>query len=166
MNQDRLKSLVSYDPMTGGFRWLVDRTRGVRAGDLVKEARSKLGYLRICLDGRRYLSHRVAWLYVTGNWPACDVDHRDRVRDNNRWTNLREATDKQQSENRTISIKNRSGATGVFWRPEKKRWIARIKHFGKIYRSRHFLTFEEAVAARAALERTHFTHAPNCTGAQ
>lgn len=87
----RLRALLSYDPETGIFRWLVNRPPNKTAG---KEAGSPDddGYLRIGIDRRRYRAHRLAWFYVHGVWPQMELDHKDTDRTNNRIANLREAT--------------------------------------------------------------------------
>ena len=123
----RLRSQLVYDPETGIFRRRIDVSNvkaGSVAGTLVR------GYRIIAIDGKRYPAHRLAWLYVTGDWPIGEVDHRDLDRDNNRWINLRDASRSQNQGNRKIRRGNLSGWKGVTWHRRDKRWRAQL---GKRY---------------------------------
>lgn len=109
----RLKEFLYYSKSTGEFTWRVSRgkaKRGERAGSLDSE-----GYLNIGIDKKRYRAHRLAWFYVTGYWPKHEVDHKNRIRRDNKWKNLREATDQDNAKNHSISCTNRSGVTGVMY---------------------------------------------------
>lgn len=127
LTQSRLKELLSYDPETGIFirlkangkqsRWKAGTTSG---------SADKFGYRMVIVDGHRYFAHRLAWLYMTGSWPAEDLDHRDRDKANNRWANLREATDSQNLCNTGPRKDNKLGVKGVSWSKEKRKWCAQI----------------------------------------
>lgn len=98
LTQERLKELLSYDPLTGVFLWRVNRgpaRAGKRAGCV-----SPIGYRSIRPDGKLYWEHRLAWFYMTGSWPDEEIDHRDLNRANNIWTNLRPSTSSQNKANR------------------------------------------------------------------
>ena len=80
---ERVRELLHYDPLTGVFRWKQDRFSGrygkqiaAKAGDVFGYEHGN-GYLRGHLDGKKYFLHRLAWLYVHGEWPEFHVDHRD-----------------------------------------------------------------------------------------
>lgn len=98
----RLRELVHYDPDFGEFRSLV--TRGKWPRGRVLRNLSVLGYARVYVDGRLYLAHRLAWFYVHGEWPprGFEIDHINRVRHDNRISNLRVVT-------RSVNLRNRSG---------------------------------------------------------
>ncbi len=122
MKHDELLSLIDYNRETGEIRLKVDSTKK-RAGDIAGDVNIH-GYKRLHLKGRRYLAHRVAWFYVTGDWPSGIIDHIDRNPTNNAWSNLRLATKSQNAANmlRRIGI---SGAKGVY--PQRNgRWQAKI----------------------------------------
>jgi len=142
ITQDRLKALVSYDPKTGIFRWNMARRR-CRPGD-VTGCRMKQGYIAIRLDDVLYTAHRLAWLYVTGEWPKEQLDHINGDRSDNRIANLREATNAQNAQNRKRRD-NKTGFTGV--NKENNRWKAEIKVNYKKIRLGLFDTPEEAHAA-------------------
>lgn len=100
LTADYVRSLLSYDPVTGIFHWLVSRGDSlvVKAGDIAGTPQGE-GYVQIGIDGVQYLAHRLAWLYMTDEWPKGKLDHRDRVRSNNVWTNIRAASNAQNSIN-------------------------------------------------------------------
>lgn len=86
------------------------------------------GYLRITVDGVRLLAHRAAWMYVTGETPEFDVDHRDGDRQNNAFTNLRKATRSQNMQNEHQARSGgSSGLLGVSWHKGAQKWMAGIR---------------------------------------
>lgn len=113
LTQQRLKELLHYDPETGVLTWIVSRKgRFIRAGQIAYGRNN--GYVIICVDGRLYRGHRLAWLYMTGGFPADQIDHINRVRDDNKWSNLREVNNKTNAENTSSArTSNRIGILGV-----------------------------------------------------
>lgn len=88
------------------------------------------GYLTVRIFGRSYKAHRLAWLYMTGAWPALDVDHKNGVHDDNRWDNLREVTMSVNQQNqRKAQRGNVVGLLGVS--AKRKKFSARIHLNGK-----------------------------------
>jgi hypothetical protein len=156
LTAELLRRKLSYDPSTGKFHW---RHRGRGVPDISKEAGriNGNGYREIGVNGRLYAANRLAWLYMTGEWPAGDVDHRDLDRANNCWGNLREATRAQNIANTGIRSTNRSGYKGVFASAQyPHRWQAQIRVNGKKKHLGSFSTPEEASAVyQRALIETH-----------
>jgi hypothetical protein len=150
----RLKSLVHYDPETGIFTAIKTRGR-VLAGKPIG-VRMGRGYLSHEIGGRTYLLHRLAWLYMTGEWPPEQVDHRDENKAHNAWINLRAATNAQNQRNIRASKANTSGHRGVCWHGRIKKWQARIRVDYKLIHLGYFESIEDAVAARRAAEARHF----------
>jgi hypothetical protein len=134
--------LLTYDPQDGTFFW----KDGCRAGKLAGCLNGQ-GYRYIGIRGKLYLAHRLAWLMMVGIWPAHQIDHIDRNPLNNRWSNLRSATQAQNQVNARLRRDNTSGFKGVtFYRKDKKRpWYAR---YGQDKLIGRFATAEEANAAR------------------
>lgn len=113
MSQGDWRSLVSYNPATGQFYWLVSRGR-VKVGDLAGRPNShKPPYLDIRFEGRNYRAHRVAWLLTYGLWPENSIDHINGDRCDNRVCNLREATISQNQMNKGRNPRNPTGLKGV-----------------------------------------------------
>lgn len=87
------------------------------------------------------------------------VDHKDRDGLNNRRSNLRSATHKQNCENFGLRKDNISGCKGVSWDKQLSKWRARIKHNYKTIHLGVFEDLDDAIAARKKAERKYFTHA-------
>jgi hypothetical protein len=151
LTQDRLKTLVNYDADTGIFTWRQSRPK-CRVGDKVG-CFMQTGYIGVRIDNRLYTAHRLVWLYVTGKFPAEQIDHINGNRADNRFANLREATNAENAQNRCRKD-NKSGYTGV--RKENQKWLAEIKVNYKPMRIGLFATPEEARAAY--LEAKHKFH--------
>ena len=149
---DLLKTL-HYDPETGEWRWLIKRGRahpGRLAGSIGWQGRRKIRW-----NGTVHNAARLAWFYMTGSWPAGEVDHKDTDRLNDRWDNLREATRSQNQCNTRTYRNNISGYRGVHLCLKTKRWRAMISEGGKNYHLGYFRQKDEAIAAwrAAAIER-------------
>lgn len=122
-----LRQLVEYDPVTGEFRRR-GKPDSQRMGGLTPQ-----GYRRIKLAGRNYMAHRLAFLYMTGDWPAEDVDHINRDKADNRWTNLREASRAENCRNRAARADNGTSRKGVH-RHRNGSYVAQIQVDGeKLY---------------------------------
>jgi hypothetical protein len=126
ISQQRLLEVIEYEPENGIFRWRITKNKraavGVVAGNLAVN-----GYVRIFVDGQSYFAHRLAWFYMTGAWPEAQIDHRDGVRNNNRWANLRCVTNAQNACNSRTPTHNTSGFKGVSWSKVAGKWHAYVK---------------------------------------
>jgi len=142
---ERIRELLAYDPLTGMFIWRVSPSRNTPAGSVAGADCD--GYRLIRVDGGRYKAHQLAWLYMTGEWPSCQVDHKDTDRSNNSWENLRLATTSQNKANMGKRADNTSGYKGVRWYPQTKRWVAQIGFQGRSKTIGYFPTPEDAHAA-------------------
>lgn len=154
LTAELLRNIVRYDPLTGFFYRL--RTRAMIISDTSDP------YIRISINGKRYQAHRLAWLYMTGEWPPHEIDHKDRSKHNNVWTNLRCATTKQNQENITKRANTSSGVTGVSWSVGAQKWVVSLMNFGKRIYLGNYISLEEAIEARRDAERRYFTHSPAC----
>lgn len=146
---DQLREVLDYDPATGAFRWRYRSGRGVtRLNGRTAGRVGPDGRIVIRIAGRHYLAHRLAWLYVTGEWPRDEIDHVDLDVGNNRFGNLREASRSQNCANKRPPP-SKSGMRGVYLvgSPDRPRYRAAIKFNGRmIYLGR----YDEPVAAQAA----------------
>lgn len=141
----RLRLLLRYDEITGEFTRLQSTSSNAKAGDIAGCANGK-GYIDIFVDGRSYRAHRLAWFYVTGSWPDGLIDHADGDRSNNRFSNLRLATNSQNCANAKLRRDNGTGAKGV--RRMNGRWQVRIGSGGR----KHVGTYDTMEDAQAAYE--------------
>jgi hypothetical protein len=139
----RLKELLEYNPKTGRFTWKVSRRNGIKIGDLAG-GKTVTGYEAIKIDFTFYLSHRLAYFYMTKKWPRNEIDHIDTVRSNNVWSNLRSATRGQNNCNRGKTKKNSSGVKGVHWNKVTKKYIAQIQYNKKKIHLGCFISIFEA----------------------
>lgn len=154
ITQRELKELLHYNPDTGHFTWAKGR-QGVAAGSRAGTATPK-GYIRIQLRKKNWMAHRLAWLWMTGEWPAAEVDHKDTDRGNNRWDNLRLATHTENQWNTGVRADNVSGSKGVTRPRGRTRWHAYITEGGRRRFLGSFPTVEEAnQAAIAARQAAH-----------
>lgn len=114
LSQEYLKQLIIYYPETGMFVWKNRRSKAAKyRDDNLAGCRGSKGYWRIKIDCIAYSAHRLAWLYMTGRWPKDQIDHINRIRTDNRWCNLREATNIENQRNTGIRTSNKSGIKGV-----------------------------------------------------
>jgi hypothetical protein len=147
LTQKRLHELLSYNESEGNFYWRVSKG-GVKAGALAGDVDHK-GYHRIMIDRKTYATHRLVFLYVTGEFPAEQVDHIDGNPINNRIENLRQATNAQNRRNVRISKSNKSGYKGVCWNKRSAKWVAVIKKD----KQHHFLGyFNDVIDAHNAVK--------------
>jgi hypothetical protein len=154
---ERLREALDYDPKTGVFRWKILRGKA-RPGFIAGVVRDN-GYRYIGLDGREYSAHRLAWLYVTDEWPKGDLDHRHGNRDFNAFSELRLATRTQNNGNARRRKSNRTGFKGVRKMcdtPRAKPFHARICVQGKTHDLGTFATAEEAHKAYVAAAQQFF----------
>ncbi len=147
ITQKRLKELLHYCPETGDFTRLVRTAYCVQIGD-VAGGLTLNGYIHISIDGERYYAHRLAFLYMTGEWPIDQVDHDNQIRSDNRWDNLNQATYATNGKNTSMRSDNTSGVVGVSW--HKQTWRARIEINGKRKHLGCFINIKDAIEARKA----------------
>lgn len=153
----RLREVLRYEPSTGKLFWRHRLNGPVRwnnrwAGKEAFTATDKKGYRIGTLDKKGLKAHRVIFAMKKGYWPI-GVDHRNGVRSDNRWRNLREATRITNARNQKLPAHNTSGIIGIHKRRDSGKWMARI---GDGEGRRYLGTFDtkrQAVAARRAAER-------------
>lgn len=148
LTAERLQELLNYDPSTGIFRWRV--RRGGKASVGAEAGKFTQGHRQIRIDGVLYYAHRLAWLWVTGEWPLNQIDHRNGEKADNRISKLRLATNTQNQYNVGPQRNNKSGFKGVAWHKGARKWVASIQHSG---RSTHLGVFDDPVDAYEAYRR-------------
>ena len=149
ITQHQLREILSYDPESGAFVWLV--TRGKARKDAAAGFTRRDRYIEIGIDGALYFAHRLAWFYVHGRWPIQQIDHINGIRGDNRIANLREASNAQNLQNlRKASSNSKSGFLGVSLRKSRGKWRAEIVIEGRKKHLGYFDSSEEAYAAYLA----------------
>lgn len=146
VKHSELRKLLKYSKLTGKFTW---KASGEEAGYL-----SKRGYVQIKVKGKTYLAHILAHYYVTGDYPDKLIDHKDHNRANNKWSNLRIATNAMNSWNTSLRTDSSSGVKGVSWCERASRWRARVSVFGKTYSCGYHRSKRAAQRAVRALRKS------------
>lgn len=150
LTQERLKELLDYNPETGIFTRAVSH-RGSPIGKSVWASNGH-GHIRMTVDCRQYVAHRLAWFYVHGKWPSAFLDHINGDRSDNRISNLRECTDSQNQENRH-SAPSHSKTKLIGATPHQGGYRAQIRVRGKLIRLGCFGTAELAHTAYLKAKR-------------
>lgn len=156
MTYDDLHSMFAYSKRTGRLTWRVAH-RG-RGGFTVVGADvgfvGDAGYRRTTLSGRDYLIHRIIWCMVTGSWPDFALDHRNGIRTDNRWTNLREAPGSINQENRRAAHHNTTSRLIGAWPAScGGKWRSAIKYDGSVHFLGYFPTAMDAHLAYLKAKR-------------
>ena len=168
IDAEKLPILLRYEPETGELFWLSRhknlfateqsamtwnaRFAGVRAFT----ALNNCGYRRGTIWGQTYLAHRVIWALVMGYWPHELIDHINGDKTDNRWNNLRCATQAENLRNQGTRSDNTSGFKGVSWKKRLRRWQANIRVSGVQMHLGYFDDAEEAHAAYVAAAEKHY----------
>jgi hypothetical protein len=152
LTAERLRELFDYEPGSGEFRYKVRRNRAL-VGSICGWHNAR-GYLSFRVDGKMHYAHRLAWLHVHGRWPDAMIDHINGEKDDNRITNLREASRSQNLANSRVPSNNTSGFKCVSFYKKSGKWTATIMKDAKFTPLGRFETPEAAHAAyMAAAER-------------
>lgn len=156
LTHTELLRLVKYDAETGIFTWNTrpdrDRMWNTRFAEKPAGAVTGKGYHYVNICGKLRLAHRLAYFYMMGDWPLLNIDHINRDRTDNRWSNLRMATVSENAFNQEIRSDNKSGVKGVSFDKRRKQWIASITvDYKLIHRS--FDKKTDAIECRRDMER-------------
>ncbi|QMV32657.1 hypothetical protein 2A_00071 [Ralstonia phage Darius] len=146
LTQEFLKSVLTYDPFTGIFVWVGKPNGRVEAQAIAGSLHSS-GYIHIGIQRRVYKAHRLAWLYMTGEFPSSMLDHKNGDRSDNRWANIRQADSTKNCMNRACRSDSRTGMKGVRYDGRDGRFQAVIMISGKSFSLGRFASAEDAHAA-------------------
>jgi hypothetical protein len=155
--KDKCFEKLSYDQETGIFTWNYDGTRGVKAGDIAGYKMPD-GYIMLSVGGRKIVAHRVAWLFVYGEFPEGNLDHINRNKADNRIANLRNATYEQNAQNREKNCRNTSGYKGVTWHKRDQRWQAAITIKRKVIHLGYYQNPLDAYSAYIEASKKYQSH--------
>ena len=157
-SQDHLLRYFSYDPHSGELRWKIAH-RGTSVGDLAGYV-SPQGYWRVSIDGTQFPAQRIIWKLMTGCEPKDFIDHKDGNKANNKWSNLRSATKKDNAQNCRKYVTNTSSVKGVTWDKKLQKWKVVINANNVRHYLGLFENFTDAATARdVAAEHLHGAYA-------
>ena len=152
-----LRDIFDVDFEVGKLRWkkISTQPNHVKVGD---EAgwKATQGYLSVCIKGKQYRVHRIIWALYHGEFPEQDIDHINRITNDNRISNLRLATRSENMINRGRFKNNTSGIPGVAWHSAAKKWTANLGLNGKRIHLGCFSDKNDAVEARRKAERMYY----------
>ncbi len=152
VNLGRLRDSFKYEPETGALY------KKRRDGSYSECGVLTGKYLRVSIDRKRYLCHRLIWILVYGEWPENCIDHIDGNGTNNRIDNLRDVTYAVNQRNTSMKKTNTSGHVGVYYRKDKASWLASIKMNGKTIPLGLFKNKINAIQARKLGEAIYGFH--------
>jgi hypothetical protein len=158
ITQNQLKDILHYEPSTGEFTWLI--SCGPNKAGSIAGAVHHQGYIRIGVNKKYYQAHRLAWLYVHGVLPKDQIDHINGIRNDNRISNLRECNNLENQQNCGVYKNNKSGYTGVFYRKDIKKWLAKINFNSKQMYLGYYDTPEKAHDAYCDAKNKYHTFNP------
>lgn len=136
LTHERLLAFLTYDPETGIFR---NRKKGTIIGRAMTHHS-----LVIRIDKTNYMCHRLAWFYMTGEYPESGINHKDGDFTNNKFENLRTLTESEKRYNCNLASNNTSGYKGVTWDRSKQKWRAQSRSKGRHICLGRYDTAEEA----------------------
>lgn len=139
---ERLKEVLNYDPLSGIFVWKISLTNSVPAGSIAGTEHNK-GYLYVGIDGVKFYLHRLAWFYMTGEWPI-EIDHEDLNKKNNVWTNLRKADRVSNGQNVKVKAVSSTGVKNVYFEERRNKYRVSVRANGKRNFVGYYLTLDEA----------------------
>lgn len=151
---ERVRQLLGYDENSGVFTWKICPSSKALEGEAAGAA-DLAGYWVLCIDGTRQHAHRIAWLYVHGEWPKRVIDHINGDRADNRIENLRDVPHAHNIQNvkRAAKSNKNSSLLGAHWFPRRGKWKSSIRANGKTYHLGYFNSDEEAHRAYVTAKR-------------
>lgn len=145
-DQEYVKSILNYDPETGIFVWKENGRSRRRAGRMAGHRGKGNGYVLLGIKAGTYSAHRIAWLYVYGVWPSGVIDHINGIPDDNRISNLRNVSQRDNSEN--LECHRNGKIPGLRKKGDNCGWTATISQDRKTYVIGTYKTIEEAIEKR------------------
>jgi hypothetical protein len=152
LTQKTAQELFNYDPETGNLYW--KRPTGARSvpGSIVGTLNFH-GYYTVGIFGKKYKVHRIIWLYVYGYTPEHELDHINRIKTDNRISNLREVSHQCNLRNAKQHKSNTSGVTGINFDRRTSSWGSWITIDSKSRFLGRYSDYTEAVCIRLAVEQ-------------
>jgi hypothetical protein len=150
---------MTYYPLTGKWKYNITRTGWITKGRIIG-GRDSDGYNTLTFNYKLYRCARLAFFYMNGKWPNGVMDHKDRIKHNDKWENLRDTTGTINNLNRGLACNNVSGVSGVWLDKASEKFRACVKILDKGKKKTKslgsFETFEEAVLCRWKAEQKYY----------
>jgi len=155
ITQKQVKEYLDYNPDTGIFKWKVDRGNTVKHNDIAGTLKDT-NYICISINNKKYFAHRLAWLYTYGEFPKEQIDHINRIRNDNRICNLRDVNQQINCRNISMQINNTSGHKGVSWYKRVDKWVSYIVIDRKYLSLGYFDSIDDAILSRENAEEKYW----------
>lgn len=143
LSQELLQTILDYSPVEGTLVWKQVVHSACKLGASALATNPKY-YPKIQLGGKRYPTHKIVYMLVTGAYPVGEIDHVDTDILNIKWDNLRPASRSEQNCNKRRYKNNTSGVKGVTFEPITGKWRAGIRLNNKTHNLGLFSNLEEA----------------------
>jgi len=149
LTQDKLKEILFYCPTSGQFTWIKhNKHTNIKSRGIAGHTHPNTGYVSITIDRKFNAAHRLAWLYMTGNYPKYCIDHINGIKHDNSFDNLRSVDQSTNCKNRRINANNKSGVSGVYLDKDTGKWEVRIGHNKKRHYFGRYKDLDEAIKVR------------------
>lgn len=169
LEPSKLKKLFHVDFATGQLKWkhrpvsMFNNPRECAVWNARYEGKvagfdDPAGYRLVSIENHKFKLHRVVWAMAHGEWPNGHIDHINGQKSDNRLLNLRVVTKSENGRNSKMNSANSSGAMGVSWVPERRKWQAYITVDGRRKSLGRFPDIKQAIDARKAAELEHNYH--------
>ena len=155
IDQETVKKLFHYDAKSGMLLWRNGNGRNVKPWQEAKSL-NNCGYYAVKIQGKDYRVHRIIWLYVNGKFPDRYIDHKNRIRNDNRLCNLRDVNTTDNAQNISLPSHNKSGYIGVSWIKSHNSWTVYVKVDKKNKWLGYYKNLDDAIAARKAGEKQYY----------
>ena len=155
IDQETVRKLFHYDAESGMLLWRNGNGRNVKPWQEAKAPNGN-GYFSVKIENKNYPVHRIIWLYVYGSFPKQDIDHKNRIRNDNRLCNLRSVSRTDNCQNISLPSHNKSGHIGVSWFKKHNCWTVYVKVNKKNKWLGYFKNLDDAVVARKDGESKYY----------
>ena len=155
IDQETVKKLFYYDAESGMLLWRYGNKRNVKPWQEAKALNGN-GYVCVKIQGKDYPAHRIIWLYVHGAFPKEFIDHKNRIRNDNRLCNLRDVSRSDNNQNISLPSHNKSGHMGVSWIKNRNCWTVTVAVNKKNKWLGYYKNLDDAIAARKKGEKQYY----------